>query len=180
MKTLIRVLLIAYLAWSALINTFAIRIWMERPSVMGVFFLVVWALSLVAAVFLVVSPKTGKLLAVVSQVPQFISIVTPIFAFGMSTGLLGEAGVSIMRGDAGWRMRPEIRAHAGAEYMGFVGYREERHAGFAITLNATAICLALAAFYGLKKWPDKPSPTPTSVTPPAVAPKAPPSGAAGR
>jgi hypothetical protein len=180
MKTLIRVLLVGYLAWSGLFNISAIPFWMERYTVMPVLFLVVCGLSLVAAVFLVVSPKSGRTLAVLSQIPQVIGIVTPIFAFGMYTGVLAEAGVSMMPGDPRWHVRPSFRISSGARFMGFVGVREDAQVGYAIILNLAAVCVALAAFYALRNRPNQaPLRTPVSVVPAADAPVTPPPGAAG-
>jgi hypothetical protein len=168
MKTLIRVLLVGYLAWSGLFNISAIPFWMERYTVMPILFLVVCGLSLVAAAFLVVSPKSGRTLAVLSQIPQVIGIVTPIFAFGMYTGVLAEAGVSMMPGDTRWHVRPSFRISSGAEFMGFVGVREDAQVGYAIILNLAAVCVALAAFYALRNRPNQSSQSTTpAVTPPA-------------
>ena len=181
MRNLVRFLLIGYLAFSALDNTTGVVMWMQQPSPIRVLFFVVWLLTLAAVGFLIVAPKIGRIVAIINQIPQILVIVTPILAFGMFAGCLEQIGGKIVPEAAGWRIGPVLQARCGAQWEAWAGYREDRHAGFAIVLNVVAACVAIAAYYGLRNLPNKfPFPGKASDTPAAGAPIAPPPGAADR
>jgi len=151
MRNVIRAALALYLCFCCIPILAALPTWLRAPGISAYALCALSVVFLAGAVFLVLAPRIGRWVAILSQVPQILCLAAPGYYFCIFSGFIATVGFSILPDGQHWVWRPEFAIRGGTSAGLIFGATPTPEAGFAVILNVGAVMVALLAFYGLRE-----------------------------